>query len=87
MMKLRDKSGRFAAVWIFVGMFLFIFLIALIEPMKPFLNIAIDGLSCSTATNSFILGTCFIMRGGVVLFMGTVIIFLIRWVYAKSVER
>jgi len=87
MINLKDKSGRFAAVWIFVGMFLFIFVIALIEPMKPFLQGAIDGLNCSTATNSFILGTCFLMRGGIVLFMGTIIIFLIRWVYAKSVER
>ena len=86
-MIIKNKRGKFAPLWIFVGVFFFIFIIALIEPMKPFLEVAIDGLSCDTSDNGFILGTCFLLKGGIVLFMGTVIFFIWRWVYFKSREK
>ena len=82
-----NKKGRFIVVWIFVAMFLFLVLIAFIEPMKGPLQDSLDGLSCSSTSDNFIKPVCFLVKGGVVLFVGTVLFFLIAWVRAKGAER
>jgi len=83
----KDKRGRFAFVWIFVAMFFGLVLLALIEPLKEFLEISLAGLSCATTADTFILPVCFLVRAGMILFVGTGLYFVIRWAYFKSVEK
>lgn len=82
-----NKKARFMIVWLFVASFYFIFAIALIEPLKGPLQDTINSLSCTTTENAFIKPVCFLVKGGVVLFIGTFLIFLFRWVYFKSIEK
>ena len=82
-----NKKARFAFLWIFVGIYFAIFAIAMIEPFKPFLDGALGDLQCSTTTNNFILPVCFLIKGVIVMFVGGFLLYLIRWVYAKSVEK
>lgn len=82
-----NKKGRMILVWIYVAVFLFIVLIALIEPMKGPLQDALDGLSCSSTSNSFIKPVCFLIKGGVVLFVGFFLFFLLDWIRRKGAER
>ena len=82
-----NKKARFAILWIFVASFFFLVAIAMIEPLKVPLGDAQGGLSCSTTTNSFIKPVCFLLQGGIVLFVGGYIAALLAWVYRKSVEK
>lgn len=82
-----NKKGRFIILWIFVAVYIFIFAIALIEPLKGPLQDSLTGLSCSTTTNNFIKPVCFLIKGGVVLFVGGILGYLIRWVYLNGQRR
>ncbi len=82
-----NKRARFMIVWLFVASFFFLVAIAFIEPLKDVLSDTLTGLSCTTTTNNFIKPVCFLMKGGVVLFVGGYLIFLFRWVYFKSIEK
>jgi len=82
-----NKSGKLMILWIFVAIFLFLVAIALIEPIKDPTRDSMEALNCSTTDDIFIKPVCFLEKGVVVLFIGGFIVFLIRWVYVKSVER
>lgn len=82
-----NKKGKFAFVWIFLFSFFFFVAIAFIEPLKDVLGDAITALSCTTTTNEFIKPVCFLLKGGVVLFVGTFLVYLSRWTLFKSVQK
>ena len=82
-----NKKGRFIILWIFVAAYIFIFAIALIEPLKGPLTDTLTGLSCSTTTDNFIKPVCFLVKGGVVLFIGGILGYLIRWVYLNGQRK
>jgi len=82
-----NKRGKFAFVWFFVFVFFFIVAIAFIEPLKVPLTDTMDALSCSTTSNEFIKPVCFLLKGGVVLFIGTFLIYLGRWTLFKTTQK
>lgn len=82
-----NKNGKFILLWLFVGSFFFIVAIAFIEPLKGPLTDSMTGLSCSTTSNVFIKPVCFLLKGGVILFVGTFLWYLLRWVFFKSAQK
>lgn len=82
-----NKKGRFMILWILVAMYFFFVIIAMIEPLKLPLTDAMTGLSCSSTTNNFIKPVCFLLQGGVVLFVGTFLWYLVQWVIFNSAKR
>jgi len=81
-----NKRGRLWYVWVFVASFFFLVAIAMIEPLKVPLVDSMTALSCSTTNDEFIKPVCFLLKGGVVLFIGGFIGALFKWVYFKSTE-
>jgi len=82
-----NKKGRFVFVWAYIFFFFFLVAIAMIEPLKGPLNDAMSSLSCTTTTDEFIKPVCFLLKGGVVLFVGTFLWYLGRWTLFKSAQK
>lgn len=81
------KSGKMMIVWIFVACMLFLVAIAFIEPLKGPTRDSMVALNCSMTDNIFIKPVCFLEKGVVVLFVGGFLIFLLRWLFIKSIEK
>lgn len=82
-----NKRGRFTFVWLLLFAVFFLVAIAFIEPLKLPLIDAMDALQCSTTTNEFIKPVCFLLKGGVVLFIGTFLFYLGRFTLFKSTQK
>lgn len=81
---MKNKKGAYAPLWIFVAVFFFLFLIALIEPFKPFLSGALLDLDCDNTTNGFILPVCWLIKGVMFLFIGITLYEVIQWIIRRS---